>query len=231
MGQSYEFSVSAVNDFAEGDNTDLTLVASSVPSKLDAAFWQASDATTVTIEWLETSFNGGSAVTGYKVRRDDGPLTDWEASVVHSDLVNLDYQFTALSQATLKYRFQVAATNAIGDSEWSTPVRLYVAEKPDAPATLTVASQSTESIKVEWSVPVSDGGCDLEGYRLYIEDVSEPGAVLVYDGSLVSSVTKKTISTPYIEASKEYLFSIQAKNCGYYSDATTLNAYSASVPS
>lgn len=231
VGQNYEFSVSAVNDFAEGDKTDLTLNAASPPSKPDAAFWQASDASSITIEWLKPSFNGGSAVTGYKVRRDNGPLTDWQADVAHSDLVNLGHQFTGLLQATLKYRFQVAAVNAIGTSEWSTPVRLYVAEKPDSPATLTVASQSTEGIKVEWTVPASNGGCDLEGYRLYIEDVSNPGSILVYDGSLVSSVTQKSISAPYIEASKEYVFSIESKNCGYYSDPITLNAFSASVPS
>jgi len=55
--------------------------------------------------------------------------------------------------------------------------------------------------------------------------------VLVYDGSLVSSVVSKTVSYPYIEASKEYAFSIQSKNCGYYSTVTSLNVYSASVPS
>jgi hypothetical protein len=54
---------------------------------------------------------------------------------------------------------------------------------------------------------------------------------LVYDGSLISSVTEKTITSPYIEESKEYVFTIQSKNCGYYSDGSSLNIYSASVPS
>jgi len=38
---------------------------------------QAADATSITIEWIAPSFNGGSTVTSYAVRRDDGPLTSF----------------------------------------------------------------------------------------------------------------------------------------------------------
>lgn len=94
-----------------------------------------------------------------------------------------------------------------------------------------MTDQATDYITISWSAPASNGGCDLEGYRLYIEDVNDPGDVLVYDGSLISSVTSKTVSSPYIEASQEYKFTLQAKNCGYFSDGATLTTYSASVPS
>lgn len=105
VGQSYEFDVSAVNDFGEGSKTTITLVAAAPPTRLSSPFWSASTTTTITIAWDETSFDGGDSVTSYLVRRDDGPLTDWEAAVSHTDLNNLNYQFTGLSSATLKYRF------------------------------------------------------------------------------------------------------------------------------
>ena len=64
-----------------------------------------------------------------------------------------------------------------------------------------------------------------------MEDVNSPGYSLIYDGSLMSSVTKYTVTSPFIGSSKEYKFLVQSKNCGYYSAGVTLNAQSGSVPS
>lgn len=120
---------------------------------------------------------------------------------------------------------------AAGTAEWSDAVQLYAASQPDDPLNLVVTASTTEYVTVSWDVPASSGGCTLEGYSLYVEDVTNPGPVLVYDGSLISTVTSKTIVKPYISSSKEYAITLQAKNCGYYSAGVVLHAYSASAPS
>jgi len=37
--------------------------------------------------------------------------------------------------------------------------------------------------------PAQNGGCDIEGYRIFMEDVLEPGFVMVYNGINIPTLT------------------------------------------
>ena len=69
--------MTAVNEIGESAKTSLTLLAASVPPKMSAPTLQSATSTSIHIEWVAPSFNGGDTITSYAVRRDDGPLTSY----------------------------------------------------------------------------------------------------------------------------------------------------------
>jgi len=207
VGTTYTIGVSAVNAVTEGPRSELALLAASVPSKMSRPTRKTSSPTTIEVQWTVPSFDGGSAVTQYRVRRDDGPSTSFLSDTTTTSLSN---QFTGLLNSVLAYRVQVAAENSLGVGEWSDPVTFYAASAPGAPASLTVISQSTTQISLGWSKPASDGGCQIEGYRLWMEDVRNPGLKLIFDGSTRSAVLKYSVISPTISASTTYRFAVAA---------------------
>jgi hypothetical protein len=66
----------------------------------------------VTLSWTAPANSGGSAVTGYKVRRDAGGGGAWQAWVDKGNV--LTHTFTGLANGTT-YRFEVLAYNIVGD--------------------------------------------------------------------------------------------------------------------
>jgi hypothetical protein len=61
---------------------------------------------------------------------------------------------------------------------------------------------------MSWVAPVVTGGCPIEGYRIYAQDIYEPGYFLVYNGITLSGVTRFSAAAPNIKPSKFYQFMI-----------------------
>jgi len=87
---------------------------------------------------------------------------------------------------------------------------------------------------VAWTAPTVDptsGDCEIEGYRVLLEDTLSPGFQLVYNGVRSSSTTSLTLSYPAIRPSRYYKLLLQAKNCGQvFSSGFPMTMASASVP-
>jgi hypothetical protein len=77
VGLTYSISVTAVNAIGESSKTSLSLLAASVPSKMSQPTLSAATSSSITIAYSTPSFNGGDSVTGYAIRRDNGPLTSF----------------------------------------------------------------------------------------------------------------------------------------------------------
>lgn len=155
VGTSYSVGVSAVNVVGESTQSTLTVLAASVPSKQSWPYWKSSTTESIEVQWSVPSYDGGSPVIGYQVRRDDGAGTSFLANVTTTDLF---YNFTGLSNTVLTYRVQVAAENILGVGEYSDPYQFYAASVPSAPTSFTVVSQSTSMISLSWSKPTTLGG-------------------------------------------------------------------------
>ena len=207
VGTSYSVGVSAVNIVGESTQSSLTVLAASVPSKQSRPYWKSSSTTDIQVQWSVPSYNGGSPVIQYRVRRDAGPNTSFLAEVTTT---NLFYDFTGLLNSVLTYRVQVAAENILGVGEYSDPYEFYAASVPSSPTNFAVASQSTKQISLTWSAPSSIGGCPISGYRLYMEDFYYPSLNLIYDGSSSSSVLQYSVISPTISPLKKYLFAVEA---------------------
>ena len=228
VGASYTISVAALNAVGEGAAASITVVAAGVPSKLSAPSVSASTTTSITLTWSPPSFNGGSAVTSYLIKRDDGPQTSYLTAV---SVATTSYTFSALLSTTLYYRIVVAAVNAIGQGDYSTVATYVAAAAPSVPQAFAASSQSVTEIALTWAAPSLTGGCSIEGYILYMESVDSPGYSVIFDGRTSSHITSYAVIRPTITASKTYRFALQSKNCGYYSPNVTVIATAASVPS
>lgn len=190
----------------------------------------------VTVNGTLLSYDGGSPVSKFVYRRDDGPETAWQSQVEQTATLDVPrFQFTGLSSAKRVYRFQMAAVNELGQGPWSDAVSFLATSPPLDPEGFQVTQQSTTSISLSWSAPAgatSPDDCPVEGYRVLMEDTHEPGLKIVYDGPKSSTTTSYTLRYPTIRASRYYKLLLQSKNCGeVLSPGRSLTVASASVPS
>lgn len=237
VDREYEIVVTARNDIGEGAAATITLLAASLAPKPPMPDFESATSSSITVNASVPSYSGGTAITGFAYRRDDGPLSDFQAQVEQTtDLTAPSMAFTGLDSTTRIYRFQMAVINAIGQGDWSEAVS-YRATSPPPNADQSfflVETQTTTSITLQWTAPTVDplsGDCDIEGYRMLLEDVLSPGYAVVYDGVRSSSTTSLTLSYPTVTPSRYYKLLLQAKNCGQvYSTGTAITVASASVP-
>ena len=227
VGTSHQIAVSAYNSVGEGPKASLTEISASVPAKMSRPTLVTSTTQSITIKWTAPSFDGGNAVSGYEVRRDAGPGTAFENEIQEN---TTSYQFGSLSNSLLTYRIQVRAINSIGKGEWSEIRLFYATATPGAPTSLTVDYQSTSMITLSWQAPTSNGGCEIAGYRLWMEDTIQAGFRIIYDGSKNSAMLTYSVITPTITAARTYNFQVEAIACDLTSTAATISAKAGSRP-
>ena len=120
-----------------------------------------------TVAFTAPASDGGSAVTGYSVRVVDAAGTPVGAlrSATGSPVT-----VTGLTNGQA-YRFQVAASNAVGTGAFSA---LSAAVTPLAPATapaapvIGTALAGNASATVSWTPPANDGGSAVTGYSVRV---------------------------------------------------------------
>ena len=115
----------------------------------------------VTVSWAAADGRGAD-VTGYRLqwRADDNSFTDSDSYV---DLgAVLSRQIGSLSNGT-KYFVRVRATNAVGDSGWSSSASATPVSVAGPPRGLDL-DRGDGSIEVSWQAPSSDGGSAVTGY-------------------------------------------------------------------
>ena len=162
VSTTYSVIVSSVNAVGEGAQSSLTLLAASNPAKMARPTWKSSSTTDIQVQWTVPSYDGGSPITQYRVRRDDGPSTSFLSDVTTT---NLYYDFTGLLNSVLTYRIQVATENALGVGEYSDPFDFYAASPPGTATNFNVNTQSTSQISLSWSKPTLIGSWPISGYN------------------------------------------------------------------
>lgn len=141
VGRFYVITVAARNRIGPGANASITLEAASLPPKLAMPDFESATSTSITVNASVPTYTGGSPVTAFAYRRDDGPATPWETQLDQTTLLSTPrYQFTGLSSTTRLYKFQMAAINAIGQGPWSDAVSYYATAPPPAPTGFHVQS-------------------------------------------------------------------------------------------
>ena len=80
------------------------------------------------------------------------------------------YMLDGLTAGTL-YRFRVAAINLIGQGAFSDVVSFYACTNPSVPERFVVKSQGEDHLTVEWMISLTSGGCPINGYRLWMENI------------------------------------------------------------
>lgn len=88
--------------------------------------------------------------------------------VYDGELNPLQRQITVKNLTTgVQYQFKVSAVNFNGESVKSDALSTYSCIAPSQPKKVVRADGTTTSILLSWSSPSDDGGCPIQGYKLY----------------------------------------------------------------
>jgi hypothetical protein len=178
------------------------------PTIGSATFGNAS----ATVRWTAPSANGGSAITGYQVRVLDSAGAQVGA-LRPAGATATSLLVTGLTNGA-SYRFQVAATNAVGAGPNSALSAVVVpATVPGAPVIGTAASGTaggTVTATANWNAPTSTGGSAVTGYVVRALRMSSTGTVLATTTSAVQPGTARALTMTL--PAGNYRFTVQASN-------------------
>lgn len=118
-GESYDVQVRAFNDRGRGPASATRTVTPVTVPDAPTDVVATADGSTVTIAFDAPSFDGGTAITGYQVRVDDG---DWADAVLDGNQIVLG------GQTWGTHVYQVRAVNVVGTSPGATSNQVVLTE-------------------------------------------------------------------------------------------------------
>jgi Ca2+-binding RTX toxin-like protein len=207
-GTAYSFVVHAVNTAGAGpgsvaSNTVTPALPTTAPGSPTVGTATAGNAS-ATVNWTAPANNGGSAITGFSVRVVTAAAPTTQVGLLRPAVAGqTSLNVTGLTNGTA-YRFQVAATNAIGPGAFSglstavTPSAPVTA--PDAPVIGTATAGNTSAV-VNWTAPANNGSA-ITGSSVRVVTAAAPtvqvGALRPLTGTGTSlTVTGLTNGTAY----------------------------------
>ena len=165
-GTAYQVQVRAANAQGESDWSPLAKATAATTPSAPGQPTVTTGAQQLAVSWTAPSSDGGEAITGYKVRYcDQSTACDADDEWTTETLTGTDTttDLTGLTNGTT-YRVQVAATNSVGDSAWSTYRTGIPKDKPAQPNAPTLVSGSS-SLWAKWDAPANNGS-SITGYKL-----------------------------------------------------------------
>lgn len=163
--QVYQFAIKAVNVIGSSLLSDpITIRAAEAPAAPAAPEKKSSTLTTIKIQWTEPAYNGGNAVSSYKVYMDDGQAGSLAYLATITDLTTLEYEATSLTNS-YEYNFAVSAINVIDEGSLSESTPILAATIPEAPDKPLKVSQTSTSIRISWNTPENNGS-NIDDYKV-----------------------------------------------------------------
>lgn len=169
-GNEYIFRVHAVNQYGVGAPLESAAVTikdpympPGTPKNLEVSNIKKDS---MVLTWEVPSEDGGSPITGYIIEKHDKEGVRW-TRCNRQTVTDLTFKVTGLLESH-NYEFRVTAENAIGVGEASSPTVFYRALdpifRPGPPQNPRVTDTTRTSIFLSWGKPISDGGCEIQGY-------------------------------------------------------------------
>jgi hypothetical protein len=167
-----------------------------VPGQVTGVTASAAGETSANVSW--TAPSSGGSVTSYRITPYIGSTAQTPKTITGSPPAT-STKVTGLTTGTT-YTFTVQATNANGSgpvSDQSNAVTPLVAVAPTAP-TGVAAQPASQSARVTWTTPESDGDSAITGYRVtpYIGSTAQP-PVQAGASATSATVTGLTNGTAY----------------------------------
>ncbi|XP_055331451.1 twitchin-like isoform X3 [Paramacrobiotus metropolitanus] len=166
------------------------------------------EADSITLKWSPPKDDGGEPITNYVVEK-RGPDGVW--TKVNNFVTGTSCKVRNLQEGK-PYDFRVFAENAMGRSDPCEtedsikPKSPY--GKPTAPGTPACVDSTPESISLQWSRPLSDGGSPITGYIVEKRDAPDGKWVKAH----VGPVTDNKFTVTGLQENKPYEFRVCAVN-------------------
>ena len=116
----------------------------------------------IVLRWETPNYDGGSAITQYKIYRSTTPGT--ETYYLTLGLMT-SYTDTNVTRG-LRYYYKLSAVNAIGEGALSNEATGRVYTTPSQPKNLKSYAGNSR-VTLNWNAPDDDGGLGITGYRIY----------------------------------------------------------------
>ncbi|MHA2275864.1 MAG: fibronectin type III domain-containing protein, partial [Candidatus Kariarchaeaceae archaeon] len=162
-GIEYFYVIRAVNVKGEGSDStevsDVPIGAPSPPQNLSGTPGSGQ----VSLTWEAPVSDGGSAITGYTVKRSENNGGPYSTTVGTTGSLTLTD--SSVSDGTTYY-YIVLANNNNGPSGNSNQFQATPGSSPSAPQSLAATGGDNQVI-LNWSTPLSDGGSPILQYRVY----------------------------------------------------------------
>lgn len=166
-------------------------------------------------DWVAPAYDGGDALTGYKLTAADSSKTVSVSAAATADSATV----TGLTNGRA-YTVSLTASSAAGTSASATgtgtPSKAYA---PSAPVGLTALANGSGGVSIAWALPSDDGGSPVTGYTIsYVQEgQSDAGVWAPVAGAKTLTVSAAASATSATVASFTpelgfYLFSITASN-------------------
>ena len=169
-GDTRHYRVSAINANGSGtaSNVDSATTGTTVPGAPTGLSATASGTTQINLSWTAPAITGGSAIIGYKIEVSSNGGTSWTTLVADTGNANTTYQHTGLTASSTRH-YRVSAINANGAGTASNVDSATTGTTvPGAPSGLSATASGSTQIDLSWTVPASDGGSAITGYKIEV---------------------------------------------------------------
>ncbi|MEC7001352.1 MAG: fibronectin type III domain-containing protein, partial [Actinomycetota bacterium] len=214
-GLTYTYEVSALSLAGESDRSS-SMTSPTSPLQVSGVGSTSQTTGSITLSWSAPSATGGNEASGYMVYHDDG-VGGSEMSTVGYDgssSTSTSGTITGLVGGR-EYSFVVSALSRGGEGDVSDV--LLQSTSPAAPTALASTVQTTTSISLSWTAPVTEtGGAGVTGYVLYRNDGSTDGPVSIEvpgaSGGATTTTSGESFEVTGLSGGVEYQFSVAARS-------------------
>ena len=184
--------------FVPGTETDVENTVPSAPTSLSVTTTR----TTAILTWTAPTDDGGTPITEYQYRYQEGSTAGGAWTDTNSTAVT--FTISSLDPST-EYTFQVRAVNSVGNSAASSAVtESTLTTVPGAPTGLSATAQTGgTSVELDWTAPTNNGGSTIIDYEVSSDD----GGTWNSTGSATTAYT-----VTGLDKGTEYIFRVRAVN-------------------
>ncbi|XP_061166987.1 twitchin-like isoform X9 [Saccostrea echinata] len=182
----------------------------------------------LTLQWNAPDDDGGEKINNYILEKRKAGSKKWQKV---SSFINTPECIVRNLEPGTEYEFRVMAENKLGVSdalETSEPVLARLPyDTPGAPGTPKCSAYTPDSITLEWSPPLKDGGNPIKGYQVEKREVGEKK----WTKANFADVLDNEFTVKGLTEGKEYEFRVAAiNNAGLGDFAETSDAIKAQQP-
>ena len=217
----YAYRISAINAVGTGPASDVveSPIDLTVPTVVQNVHAMR-DHPDIMISWKVPADDGGTSILGYKI----------EVAVNNAEFVTLvertshnSYTHRDTSRR-MRYRYRISAINARGTSPVSAIADVPInVTTPSGPRDVRATNVGVSSVRIEWVVPVDDGGADITGYQIDYRQLGRSAWLVLERNTGVSSALNYIHED--VDEDRTYEYRIAARNrigLGLWSSVTNV---------